>query len=109
MKIKVQKNGTVSIPKRVLEGFDLRPGDTVDLGKNAGNLVLSPRRPVRRFKAKTVHDPITGLPSISAGPDAPILTHELVDEILNGTIRDIPDPRRPRRGLRLQAAAIVRN
>jgi AbrB family looped-hinge helix DNA binding protein len=98
MKIKVSAGGVVSVPKRILEKFNIRAGDTLDVGINAGRIVLSPRvKPRRRYSARIVHDPVTGMPALSLGPDAPILTNEMVDELLNGTVRDIPDPAVKRR------------
>jgi hypothetical protein len=45
-----------------------------------GHIVLTPQRPVRH-EAKIVIDPITGLPVLTAGPGAPVLTSEEVAEM----------------------------
>ena len=46
-----------------------------------GTFVLTPRRR-RRRKARIIIDPITGLPVLTAGPGAPVLTHEQIKEML---------------------------
>ena len=43
-------------------------------------VLTTPKR--KRFKARIIEDPITGLPVLYAGPDAPILTSEMVREML---------------------------
>jgi hypothetical protein len=43
--------------------------------------VLTPRKK-RAHRAKLVIDPVTGLPALSAGPDAPTLSSKEVEEIL---------------------------
>ena len=92
MEITVSRNGSAFIPKRVLEKFGIHPGAKLDLGTNAGNFVLCPRRKRRRYLARIVDDPVTGIPSLHAGPTAPILTHQMVKDILDGTIHNIVDP-----------------
>jgi hypothetical protein len=44
-------------------------------------IILTPRRKPRG-RARIVKDPVTGLPVLTAGKDAPILTSEQVREIL---------------------------
>ena len=46
-----------------------------------GRIVLTPQRP-RPRKARIVADPLTGLPVLSAGPEAPVLSSKQVEEIL---------------------------
>jgi hypothetical protein len=43
---------------------------------------LTPRKK-RSHRAKLVADPATGLPALSAGPNAPTLSSTEVEEILN--------------------------
>jgi hypothetical protein len=43
----------------------------------------SARRKARRYRVKLVTDPATGLPALSAGPNAPTLTSQEVEEILS--------------------------
>ena len=43
--------------------------------------MLTPRKK-KTYEAKLIEDPITGLPVIDVGPDAPVLTSEMVREML---------------------------
>jgi hypothetical protein len=62
--------------------LDLQVGDTLDANVEGGSIVLTPRR--KRFRrVKVVTDPVTGLPALSAGNDAPRLTSKEVEEILS--------------------------
>ncbi|MGO9649187.1 MAG: hypothetical protein ACLPOO_14160 [Terriglobales bacterium] len=61
--------------------LDIRAGDPLDANIEDGRMVLTPRRK-RGRRVKIVRDPITGLPVLSAGVDAPILTSKEVQEIL---------------------------
>jgi hypothetical protein len=38
--------------------------------------------PKKRFVARIIEDPVTGLPVLDGGPDAPVLTSEMVRELL---------------------------
>jgi bifunctional DNA-binding transcriptional regulator/antitoxin component of YhaV-PrlF toxin-antitoxin module len=69
------------LPGPIRKRLDIRPGDPLDANVENGRIVLTPRRK-RSHRAKLMADPITGLPVLSAGPDAPILTSKDVEEIL---------------------------
>jgi hypothetical protein len=61
--------------------MNLRPGDQFETRIERGRIVLVPKK--KRAKiARLVKDPLTGLPMLSAGKNAPILTSEEVAEIL---------------------------
>jgi len=81
METKVSTKGQVVLPSRLRERLGLKPGDALDVKVEDGNIVLTPRRR-RRRKARIIIDPITGLPVLTAGPGAPVLTHEQVKEML---------------------------
>lgn len=70
------------LPSRIRRKLGLRPGDPLDAKVEGGKVVLTPRRK-RSRKSKIVIDPLTGLPALTAGPDAPILTSEEVEELLS--------------------------
>jgi len=72
----------VVLPSRIRRKLGLRPGDPLDAKVEGGKVVLTPRRK-RSRKSKIVIDPLTGLPALTAGPDAPILTSEEVEELLS--------------------------
>lgn len=82
MQTKISTKGQVVLPAPVRRKLGLRPGDPLDITAEEGRIVLTPRRP-RRRKARILVDPITGLPVLSAGPDAPPLSSKEVDEILS--------------------------
>ena len=81
MQTKMSTKGQVVLPGVFRRKLGLRPGDPLEVQIEAGRIVLTPRRQ-RRHKAKIMIDPITGLPSLSAGPDAPVLSSREVQEIL---------------------------
>jgi AbrB family looped-hinge helix DNA binding protein len=81
MRIKVLERGRVALPVSVRRKLGMRVGELLEVRVESGRITLTPRR-VRSRKAQILVDPITGLPVLSAGPDAPVLTSEEVNEIL---------------------------
>ncbi|MEI9968888.1 MAG: AbrB/MazE/SpoVT family DNA-binding domain-containing protein [Terracidiphilus sp.] len=83
MQTKVSTKGQIVIPQPVRRRLGLRAGDALDIAIEKDRIVLTAlKRPKTRFKARIIKDPITGFPVIDAGPDAPILTSEMVRELL---------------------------
>jgi AbrB family looped-hinge helix DNA binding protein len=82
MQTKVSTKGQVVLPGPIRRRLDLRPGDPLDANIEGGRIVLTPRKK-RSYRARIVIDPISGLPALSAGPDAPTLTSKDVEEILS--------------------------
>jgi AbrB family looped-hinge helix DNA binding protein len=81
VKTKVSTKGQVVLPGPIRRRLDIRAGDALDACIEAGRIVLTPhRKPSRR--ATIVIDPVSKLPVLSAGPDAPTLTSKEVEEIL---------------------------
>jgi AbrB family looped-hinge helix DNA binding protein len=81
MQTKVSTKGQVVLPAQVRSKLGIRAGDALDVAVEKDRIVLTaPKR--KRFKARIIKDPITGFPVIDAGPDAPILTSEMVRELL---------------------------
>ncbi len=70
------------MPSALREKLGLRPGDPLDARLEGGSIVLTPKQR-RRRKARIIVDPITGLPVLTAGSDAPIVTSKQVKEILS--------------------------
>lgn len=64
-----------------LRRLDIRAGDPLDAKIEDGRIVLTPRRK-RSHRTKLVTDPVTGLPALSAGPNAPTLCSKEVEVIL---------------------------
>ena len=81
MQTRVSTKGQVVLPSPIRKRLDLRPGDPLDANVENGRIVLTPRRK-RMHRAKLMVDPVTGLPVLSAGPDAPILTSKDIEDIL---------------------------
>jgi len=78
---KLSTKGQVVLPQALRRKLNLRPGDTLDTKIEGGRIVLEPTRK-RARKGRIVKDPITGLPMLTAGPGAPVLTSEEVAAIL---------------------------
>jgi len=82
MTTKLSTKGQIVLPKGVRRRMDLRPGDQFETRIEGGRIVLVAKK--KRAKiARLVKDPLTGLPMLSAGKNAPILTSEQVAEILS--------------------------
>ena len=69
------------IPASFRRRLGIKSGDRLKADIKNGDIVLSPN-PRRRFETRLVTDPITGLPVLDSGPDAPVLTNEMVEEML---------------------------
>jgi len=81
METRVSTKGQIVLPVQLRRKLGLQTGDPLDTKVEGGRIVLTPRR-TRSGKAKIVVDPITGLPVLSAGPNAPVLSSKQVREIL---------------------------
>jgi len=81
MTTKVSTKGQVVLPGPLRRQLGIRAGDPLQAKIEAGRIVLIPQRK-QPHKAKVVKDPITGLPVLSVGPTAPVLTSKEVREIL---------------------------
>jgi AbrB family looped-hinge helix DNA binding protein len=82
MQTKISTKGQVVLPRQIRNRLGLRAGDSLDAELEGDRIVLIPHR-TRRKKARIINDPVTGLPVITAGPDAPLLTSKQVEEILS--------------------------
>lgn len=81
MKTKVSTKGQVVLPGPLRRRLGIRTGDPLDINVESGRIVLTPQRQ-RPRQAKIVTDPVTGLPVLAAGPNAPALSSKEVEEIL---------------------------
>ena len=81
MQTKLSTKGQVVLPSRIRNKLGLRPGDPLDASIEGGRIVLTPRKR-RSTKVRIIKDPVTGFPVLTAGPNAPTLTHKQVKEIL---------------------------
>lgn len=74
--------GQVVLPSRIRRKLGLKAGDSLEAKVQAGSVALTPRKAARARKASVLVDRVTGLPVLSAGPGAPVLTNKHVAEIL---------------------------
>ena len=82
METKVSTKGQIVLPVQIRRKLGLRTGDPLNAQVEGGRIVLTPRRP-RARKVSIVVDPVTGLPVLSAGSEAPLLSSKQVLEILS--------------------------
>ena len=81
MQTRVSTKGQIVIPQPVRRRLGIRAGDPLDISIEKDRIVLTaPKR--KHFTAQIIEDPITGFPVLYAGPDAPVLTSEMVRELL---------------------------
>jgi AbrB family looped-hinge helix DNA binding protein len=81
MMTKVSTKGQVVLPGPIRRRLGIRAGDPLDANIEAGRIVLTPHQK-RTLAARIVSDPVTGLPVLSAGPNAPTLSSKEVAETL---------------------------
>jgi AbrB family looped-hinge helix DNA binding protein len=81
METKVSTKGQIVLPSPLRRKLNIRAGDPLDVSVQAGSILLTPRQQ-RPLRSKIIKDPITGLPTLTAGPNAPVLTNEQVAEML---------------------------
>jgi AbrB family looped-hinge helix DNA binding protein len=81
MKTKVSTKGQVVLPSPIRRKLGLRTGDQLDAKVEGDRIVLTPSK-ARLRKVRIIEDPVTGLPVLTAGPDAPRLTSKQVEDIL---------------------------
>ncbi|MGD0734291.1 MAG: AbrB/MazE/SpoVT family DNA-binding domain-containing protein [Terracidiphilus sp.] len=81
MRTRVSSKGQIVLPAPLRRRLGIQPGDPLDIAVDKDRIVLTPPRK-KAYKARIIEDPITGFPVIDVGPDAPILTSEMVRELL---------------------------
>ena len=81
MRTRISTKGQVVLPSKIRRKLGLRPGDPLDAEVKGGSVVLTPPKK-RARKAKIIIDRRTGLPVVTLGPGAPVLTSKEVEEIL---------------------------
>ena len=83
MQTKLLDKGHVVLPASIRRKLGVKTGDEFSADIQNGNIVLSPTPKTKKFqKPRIIDDPITGLPVIEIDKDAPILTNEMVREML---------------------------
>jgi AbrB family looped-hinge helix DNA binding protein len=81
MQTRVSTKGRIELPAPIRRRLGIRAGDPLEASIEAGRIVLTPASETT-LEPRVIEDPITGLPMLSLGPDAPILTSERVRELL---------------------------
>lgn len=81
MQTKLSTKGQIVLPGPLRRRLGLRAGDPLEANIERGRIVLTPRKR-HSYKVKIVKDPVTGMPALSAGSDAPLLSCKEVEEIL---------------------------
>jgi len=81
METRISTKGQVVLPSRIRRALGLEPGDTLQAEIDGSDIRLTPKKR-RRLRARIIQDPVTGLPVLSAGPNAPTLTHAQIREML---------------------------
>ena len=82
METKLSTKGQIVLPGPIRRKLGLQVGDPLDAKVDGGRIVLTPRS-TRSRRVSIVVDRITGLPVLSAGPNAATLSSEQVSEILS--------------------------
>jgi AbrB family looped-hinge helix DNA binding protein len=82
MQTKISTKGQVVLPSPIRRRLGLQAGDPLDAKVEGENIVLTPRKK-RSRKAKIVIDKVSGLPAVTLGPGAPVLTSKEVNEMLS--------------------------
>jgi AbrB family looped-hinge helix DNA binding protein len=82
METRISTKGQVVLPSQIRRRLGLRAGDPLDAKVEGERIVLTPQKK-RSRKAKIVIDPVSGLPAVTLGPGAPVLTHKEVKEMLS--------------------------
>lgn len=81
MKTKVSTKGQIVLPGPLRRRLGIRAGDALEIAVENDRIVLTQANKPK-YEARMVKDPITGFLAIDLGPDAPILTSEMVRELL---------------------------
>jgi bifunctional DNA-binding transcriptional regulator/antitoxin component of YhaV-PrlF toxin-antitoxin module len=81
MQMRVSESGELILPGALVEQLGMRPGDPIDATFEGGRVVLAPKAN-RRPGAGIITDPATGWPVLTGGEGAPVLTSEMVAELL---------------------------
>jgi AbrB family looped-hinge helix DNA binding protein len=81
MQTKVSTKGQIVLPGPLRRRLGIRAGDPLEISVERDRIVLT-QASKPKYEARIVEDPVTGFTAIDLGPDAPILTSEMVRELL---------------------------
>jgi AbrB family looped-hinge helix DNA binding protein len=81
MQTKVSTKGQIVIPGPLRRRLGIRAGDPLEISVEKDRIVLTQANKPK-YEARIVEDPVTGFTALDLGPDAPVLTSEMVKELL---------------------------
>ncbi len=81
MQTKVSTKGQIVLPGPLRRRLGIRAGDSLKISVEKSRIVLT-QASKPKYEARMVEDPVTGFIAIDLGPDAPVLTSEMVKELL---------------------------
>ena len=81
MQTEVTEEGKIVIPASLRRRLGIKAGDRLTADIKGGSLVFSPKRKAA-LKTRIINDPVSGFPVLDSGEDAPVLTSEMVREML---------------------------
>jgi AbrB family looped-hinge helix DNA binding protein len=81
MRTRVSTKGQIVLPGPLRRRLGIRAGDPLEISVENDRIVLT-QASKPKYEARMVEDPVTGFIAIDLGPDAPILTNEMVRELL---------------------------
>ena len=81
MRTRLSNTGQVVLPEALRARLGLQPGDPLDANIEGDRIVLTPSRS-HAAKAEVISHPISGLPVLTAGQGAPLLTSREIEESL---------------------------
>jgi bifunctional DNA-binding transcriptional regulator/antitoxin component of YhaV-PrlF toxin-antitoxin module len=74
------------LPQAIRRNLKLRAGDDLDANVEGESIVRIPKkkRTRRSYRGRIIKDAVTGLPVLTAGKNAPVLTQKEVEDIMYG-------------------------
>ena len=81
MRTRVSTKGQIVLPAPLRRRLGIRAGDPLEISVEKDRIVLTHKKK-SAFKARIIKDPVTGFSVLYAGPDAPVLTSEMVRDLL---------------------------
>jgi AbrB family looped-hinge helix DNA binding protein len=81
MQTKVSTKGQIVRPGPLRRRLGIRAGDPLEISVEKDRIVLTQANKPK-YEARIVEDPVTGFTALDLGPDAPVLTSEMVKELL---------------------------
>jgi len=78
---KVSSKGQVVLPIAIRNKLRIKEGDPLDAKIEGDHILLIPKKRAKR-KGRIIKDPVTGMPVLTFGPGAPVITSEWVARMM---------------------------